>query len=193
MKCEIVKDLMILYLDNCCSDGSRLEVEEHIKECEECRAIFEEMKKNAPVIEKAPSPSHPRFKRINERKASVLQSVLLFFSFALTVAGTTFEASTPSGGVNGIWAFTLIVPSVGFMLSLANWYFVRLYKNKKTFSVCSAASTLLLTVGGYIWAFVHYGFDVRALSTWIGAALTVLFCVLSGVLSEVFAALIGKE
>ena len=151
------------------------------------------MKKNAPVIEKAPSPSHPRFKRINERKASVLQSVLLFFSFALTVAGTTFEASTPSGGVNGIWAFTLIVPSVGFMLSLANWYFVRLYKNKKTFSVCSAASTLLLTVGGYIWAFVHYGFDVRALSTWIGAALTVLFCVLSGVLSEVFASLIGKE
>ena len=193
MKCEIVKDLMILYLDNCCSDGSRLEVEEHIKECEECRAVFEEMKKNAPVIEKAPSPSHPRFKRINERKASVLQSVLLFFSFALTVAGTTFEASTPSGGVNGIWAFTLIVPSVGFMLSLANWYFVRIYNNKKTFAVCSVAATFLISACGYIWAFVHYGSNVRILPFIIGIALMLLLPALSGVLSHKYASLIGKE
>ena len=184
---------MILYFDGCCSEESRREVEEHIKECAECRTVFEEMKNTAPVIEKAPIEAQPKFKRINERKASVLQSVLLFLSFAFTVAGTTLEASTPSGEINGMWAYALIVPSVGFMLSLANWYFVRLYKNKKTFSVCSVAATLLLTVCGYFWAFVHYKLSVGILSLVIGAALIVIFCILSGVLSNKYAVLIGKE
>ena len=193
MKCETVKDLMVLYFDNCCSDESRREVEEHIKECAECRTAFEEMKKEVPLIEKK-TPSVPaKFRRINERKASVLQSILLFLSFALTVVGTTLEASTPDGVMNGTWAFVLIVPSVGFMLSLANWYFVRIYKNKKSFSVCSAIATFLIASCGYIWAFVHYGFNVRILSFIIGATLTFLLSALSGFLSLKYASLIGKD
>ena len=31
MKCEVIRDLMPLYLDECCSEGSRELVEEHLK------------------------------------------------------------------------------------------------------------------------------------------------------------------
>lgn len=45
MKCEIIRDLMPLYLDDCCSEGSRKMVEEHIKECDSCRKLLDEMSK----------------------------------------------------------------------------------------------------------------------------------------------------
>lgn len=35
--CEIVEDLLPLYVDNVCSEQSRLAVEEHLQECEKCR------------------------------------------------------------------------------------------------------------------------------------------------------------
>lgn len=43
MKCEIIRDLMPLYLDDCCSDGSRKLVEEHIETCGSCRKLLGEM------------------------------------------------------------------------------------------------------------------------------------------------------
>ncbi len=49
MKCEIIRDLMPLYLDDCCSEGSRRLVEEHIKECDSCRRLLGEMSKELVV------------------------------------------------------------------------------------------------------------------------------------------------
>lgn len=43
MKCEIIRDLMPLYLDDCCSEGSKQMVEEHIRGCDACRKILGEM------------------------------------------------------------------------------------------------------------------------------------------------------
>lgn len=43
MPCEVIRDLMPLYLDECCSDKSRLLVEEHLAECSACRKLMEEM------------------------------------------------------------------------------------------------------------------------------------------------------
>ena len=37
MKCEIIRDLIPLYLDKVCSEDSRKLVEEHLAECSECR------------------------------------------------------------------------------------------------------------------------------------------------------------
>ena len=45
MKCEVIRDLMPLYLDECCSEGSRELVEEHLKECDSCRKMAEQMRK----------------------------------------------------------------------------------------------------------------------------------------------------
>ena len=37
MKCEIIRDLIPLYLDKVCSEDSRKLVEEHLAECSECK------------------------------------------------------------------------------------------------------------------------------------------------------------
>ena len=46
MNCEIIKDLLPLYLDGICSDESRKMVDEHLLECEECRNYYSLLKKN---------------------------------------------------------------------------------------------------------------------------------------------------
>lgn len=86
-----------------------------------------------------------KMKKLNDRKASVLQSVLLFISFAVITLGVYFESKTASGFSNGLWAFSIVIPATGFMLSLANWYFIRLYKSKKCFSTSSLLVTLIIT------------------------------------------------
>ena len=44
--CKVVSDLLPLYLDEACSDESKKIVEEHLKECEKCRLLAEDMKKS---------------------------------------------------------------------------------------------------------------------------------------------------
>ena len=43
MKCNIVKDLMPLYLDDLCSEETKQELENHMKECEDCKKIKDEL------------------------------------------------------------------------------------------------------------------------------------------------------
>ena len=43
MKCEVVKDLMPLYVDGLCSEETTGEIREHIKECELCRKKMQEL------------------------------------------------------------------------------------------------------------------------------------------------------
>ena len=45
-ECEIVKDLLPLYVDNVLSKSSKEFVEEHIVDCEDCKNIFFEMAKD---------------------------------------------------------------------------------------------------------------------------------------------------
>ena len=43
MKCEIIRDLMPLYLDDICSAETKKTVEEHLADCEECRKYMKQM------------------------------------------------------------------------------------------------------------------------------------------------------
>ena len=38
ISCEMVEDLLPLYLDDSCSKDSRIAVEEHLRACQDCRA-----------------------------------------------------------------------------------------------------------------------------------------------------------
>lgn len=44
ISCEIIKDLLPLYLDGVCSFDSRTMVEEHLAECDGCKAELQAMK-----------------------------------------------------------------------------------------------------------------------------------------------------
>lgn len=46
ISCEIIEDLLPLYIDNVASGESRCLVEEHVAECRNCCRLLEEMKKN---------------------------------------------------------------------------------------------------------------------------------------------------
>ena len=206
MKCNVVKDLIPLYIDGCCSEESKKIVEEHIKICDDCKKLFEDMKVPSDIITVPQAPK--TLSRINDWKASVLQSVLLFISFALITVGVALEARTPSGIGNAFWALNLVIPATGFMLSLANWYFVRVYKNRKSFSNYSFIATLGITVCAYIWSGFHYGINPFAKNAFsnvsesqyalilfagIGILLTIVFSVLSKILSNQYAKMLGKE
>ena len=209
MNCNIIKDLIPLYIDGCCSAESEKVVEEHIRDCDDCKRLLEDMKSSSDIITVSESPK--TFSKLNDWKASVLQSILLFLSFALITLGVALEARTPSGIGNGFWALNLVIPATGFMLSLANWYFVRVYKSRKCFSNYSLIATLGVTLCAYIWSGFHYEMNLidlfagndfanvleilhaLLLLNGIGILLTVVFCTLSKTLSNQYAKMSGKE
>lgn len=212
MNCNIVRDLIPLYIDKCCSHESMHEVDEHFKECAECTKVFNDMRAS---ITDAPITNPPlKITRINDWKASVLQSALLFASFLIITVGVALEAATPKGLENGLWAFNLVIPATGFMLSLANWYFVRLYKSRKDFSRFSWIITLLITACAYTWTLFHYEISIYdivepfigisitdfleslpifTLLYGVGFCLTLFFCIISKLLSNAYAKMLGKE
>lgn len=53
--CEIILDLIPLYLDDVCSEDSRRMVEKHISECENCRHEFSRMKHEIKTVSQFPS------------------------------------------------------------------------------------------------------------------------------------------
>ena len=197
-QCGVVGDLLPLYIDECCSDESRIIVENHLEECAECRAIYENMS-CASVDAKQEIDIPKGLSRINHWKASVLQSVLLFVSFGILAVAITMEAYTPYGINNGLWAFAAIVPTTGFMLSLSNWYFIRVYKSRRFFSNCSCVFTLIISACSYVWAVFHYNSPFFILSDSlfkflaIGIAVTAVFCVISKITSSLYAKMLGKE
>ena len=213
MNCEIIKDLIPLYIDECCSEESAALVKEHLEKCPQCNSLYESMKTpNNFVPVAAPSK---KLKVIDGWKASILQSVLLFVSFALITIGVYFEAATTYYDIeNNNWAFALVIPATGFMLSLANWYFVRFYKSKKAFSNCSWLATLSITVIADIWAIFHYEINLAEIAAEFtninttdffealavlcllalpNVLLTAFFCALSKFTSYKFATMVGKE
>ena len=193
MDCNVIKDLLPLYVDECCSQESAKLVAEHLKTCENCYTVYSQMCEVYQPREE--TPKTVKLHSISDWKASFLQSVMLFISFAVIVAGVILEGSTPLGETNGLWAVALIVPATGYLLSSASWYFLRLYKNRKAFSNGACVATIVVTALGYVWAALHYEGAILLTSplVWIGAALSAVSCVLSKVLSDRYALLLGRE
>ena len=193
MDCNVIKDLLPLYVDECCSEESIRLVAEHLDTCESCRKIYNQMRETCQSYEE--KPNSVKLHRISDWKASLLQSVMLFVSFAIIALGVILEGSTPTGNTNGLWAVALIVPATGYLLSLANWFFLRVYKNRKIFSACSCLVTLGITLLGYVWATIHYadGIAMSSALVWCGVVLSAVFCILSKVLSNQYALLLGRE
>lgn len=189
----MIKDLIPLYVDECCSEESSQLVREHLKGCAACQRVYSAMTRtNDSQQTKVPAI---KLRRVSDWKASILQSILLFISFAIITLGVAMEAATPSGAENGLWAIALVVPATANLLSLANWYFVRLYKNRKIFSNCSCLITLAITVAGFAWALLHYAGGILLSSPFVivGAVLSVVFIVLTKLTSNYYALLLGRD
>ncbi len=210
MNCNIVKDLIPLYIDDCCSEESAAEVKKHLDGCAECKAVFDEM--SCPTTSESVSVSEKPFKKINDWKASVLQSVLFFASFLLITFGVAAESRSDYTDLfNGFWGIWLVSPVTGFMFSLPNWYFIKFYKNKKSFSRWTCAITFVLILAATTWTLFHYeafvvdeGFveflkSCFALGRFVffvypyHGIITAVLVLLSKIFSSKYAELLGKE
>lgn len=195
MNCDIIKDLIPLYIDKACSDESRYTVETHLTKCESCKALYNAM--CTPIETEEAKKAVKRTPKIHLWKASILQSVLFLLSFIVITVGVAFEARTGIDDGNGDWAFALVIPATGFLISLVNWYFVRLYKSRLSFSVFGALFTLLSVVLCSSWGAWHYtGFwQIAILGGWLytNIFITVGLTVASYLLSQLYAKLLGKE
>lgn len=193
MKCSVIMDLIPLYVDDCCSEESGKIVKEHLEGCESCGQVYRLMNRKIST----PQTKTPKIKmrRVGDWKAGILQTVLMYISFALIVFGVIFEGHTPEGPENGLWAAALIIPGTANLLSLANWYFIRVYKSRKMFSNSSCLVTLLMVAGGYSWIYLHYADGVVLTSPLVitGAVLSTAFVVLSKVFSNLYGKLLGRE
>jgi len=97
--CEICKDLMPLVKDGIASEDSRLAVEEHIKECEICRALYDG------------SMSEPSGNPDLERELGKLQKRLQIFSAMLLMFGVFFGLSLTAS--QEMFYNSLIMPVIG--------------------------------------------------------------------------------
>lgn len=77
-QCEIVRDLMPLYLDGIASGQSRQMVEAHLSECKECSDLFSQMKNNELEIEVKEEKTDviARQRKVFKRKSALVGSVL---------------------------------------------------------------------------------------------------------------------
>lgn len=193
--CELIQDLLPLYADDCCSAASRKAVEEHLKHCPTCRKELDALRVPLPLQSADTAPYTPETcPPVQLWKASILQSLLFLFAFALIVLGTAKEAATGSGHTQqGLWFFGLTAPATGFLFSLLNGYFLRLYPSAKRFSTCSALLCLLFSLGAWGWGVFHYGGGLPCWTGYLpGLLLTLLLCTASSLFSALYAKMLGK-
>lgn len=101
--CEIIRDLLPSYMDELTSEESNQAVEEHLKECETCRAYFQAMKEavaSERYVEKSreeiKKEIHPLKKIERETRKRI---VIAVFAVLLTVGilGTLYESLYGTG------------------------------------------------------------------------------------------------
>lgn len=66
MKCEIIRDLIPLYLDDVCSEESKKLVEDHLSECKECRKYMKELQMELEVKRQRPEEDLDEKKLLQE-------------------------------------------------------------------------------------------------------------------------------
>lgn len=89
--CEIIRDLLPLYCDNVCSEASKKLVEEHIDECELCKAVYLNLSKNTDI---------QPFKANEEKnKAKVLKNIKKKIIIKRIVAVLVAVAITATAGL----------------------------------------------------------------------------------------------
>lgn len=83
MTCEVIRDLLPLCADGVASDESRAAVEEHIRTCAACRALYESM--CAPVEAQEPAKEPDYMDAVRQQKKENRRFILLTYGVTLGV------------------------------------------------------------------------------------------------------------
>ena len=112
MSCNVIQDLMPLYIENMCSAESRELVETHIAECEKCRKLFYDYTDDTIVKEvRQPEKEEQAFQQILHKvenkimkRVTVIAAVVISFVIAIGIISFAplFHASYEDAGLNVI-------------------------------------------------------------------------------------------
>lgn len=158
MNCEIIKDLLPLYIDKVCSEETEKEVESHLNTCESCRTIYEDMVRN--VVHEDPGNNVPEkniYLRIRRQMGNMLICAILFVAVMGLAFGMIGEIGE-HGWPQGMFAIAFFIPCTAFLLSMINTFFWGKLPSRPWFCWVSGSLTTLLCIVGDFIALVHYQF-----------------------------------
>ena len=132
MKCEIIRDLLPLYIDGLTSKESNQEIEKHLKNCEECQKYYQEMTgdiDNFSVITNEEIEDVNLIKKIKKKNrkkalgifvgALVLAGVLMGVGFHWTHGVAMYENVILNYGVQGDTAYLTLQGKPGYELNFS--------------------------------------------------------------------------
>lgn len=120
-ECAVVQDLLVLYEDDVLREESKEMIEEHIRGCEECMQVYENIGRELPAVESVPEPSEEEqedaavrvmkklSKRISRKTGVILVSVVAALCVAVGIADTICDQMTDGWG--GIAAVISTIPT----------------------------------------------------------------------------------
>lgn len=100
ISCNVIKDLLPLYIDDVCSEDSRQMVEKHLRECRDCRREAELMKKD--VIASDTDITGSEIDLLKEGKKSIEEKAELAFKRKLIFIDLVLNIIVLLAGVCGI-------------------------------------------------------------------------------------------
>ena len=169
MKCEIIKDLLPLYIEDLCSAESRTEVERHLEQCKECQQEYLQLHQD--YVSKANGQTTEVFleekalfeKSRQEIKESFVNKVIKKFFTVISVSGLFINVAMviitfimyhykypklyfKELGAAQIWI--LILPFLPTVLALIGKTVIWKYKKYKLLSKIILAGTIPAVLAG---------------------------------------------
>lgn len=119
--CDVIKDLLPLYVDNVCSEKTKDFIEEHLAVCEECQKYYEALQENIPGITE--SSSYDSWSNFEQEKA-----------FIQKVSKKIQKKITFNGIVIGFFCFLLVMCLIASTSSLTTnpLQFIPLFDQRPT-------------------------------------------------------------
>lgn len=98
MKCNVIRDLLPIYIDQVCSEDTKIVVEEHLNGCEDCRNLIEELQQEIQLPQlsedeqkKAKKPfALLKRKKRNQIMAAMAATAAIMISFWIIVDQVDF-------------------------------------------------------------------------------------------------------
>lgn len=169
MKCEIIKDLLPLYIENLCSATSRIEVENHLEQCKECQQEYSQLhqdyisKTNSQTTECFLGEKAPFEKSKQEIKESLVNKVIKTIFTVISISGLfinvamviitfiIYDYKYPKlyfKELRSAQIWILILPFLPTVLSLIGRTIIRKYKKYKFLSKIVLAGTIPAVLAG---------------------------------------------
>ena len=75
--CKIVQDLLPNYIERLTNDETNLFIEEHLKECDECKSMLDNMRKDLNLDEHRREEKEVKYIKKYNKKLKLLKTIIL--------------------------------------------------------------------------------------------------------------------